>query len=83
MCAILCGCSTVKDEVKYKLLEKQNCFNPAKKLASSSNGNVQYMSDNMSPTILNNNFASMATSYGLRKPVSFKMQKVYLDLQWY
>lgn len=41
------------------------------------------MSDNMSPTILNNNFASMATSYDLRKPVNFKMQKVYLDLKWY
>ena len=32
----------------------------------------------MSPTILNDTFASTATTYNLRNPVSFKMRKVYL-----
>ena len=32
----------------------------------------------MSPTILNDNFSSKATTYNLHNPVIFKMRKVYL-----
>ena len=36
------------------------------------------VSNNISPTILNDILASKATPYNLRNPVSFKMRKVYL-----
>ena len=35
------------------------------------------VSNNMSPTILNNIFASRATPYNLHNSVSFKIQNVY------
>ena len=35
------------------------------------------VSNNMSPTILNDIFASRTTLYNLRNPVSFKMRKIY------
>ena len=35
------------------------------------------VSNNVSPTILNDIFASRATHYNLRNPVNFKIRKVY------
>ena len=60
-----------------ELLKRDNSVSIHRKNVQALATEMYKVSNNMSPTILNDVFASRATPYNLRNPVSFKMRKVY------